>query len=70
METLTLGPEYKQSYTGKTSLFYSLPKLGLFLESYLGLRKDMNLKWNSFSNFSCKQALIWFFSVIIQWGEN
>lgn len=44
METLTLGPEYKQSYTGKTSLFYSLPKLGLFLESYLGLRKDMNLK--------------------------
>lgn len=38
-----LCPVYKPSYTDIGSLVYSVPKLGLF-ESYLGLRKDMNLK--------------------------
>jgi len=34
MEALAFGPEYKRSYTGITSLFHSLPKLGLFRELF------------------------------------
>lgn len=59
MEALTLGP------LGVMPLFYLVLKLGLF-ENYLGSKKDIHLKWNNYFNFSSKQVLIWFFSVIIQ----